>query len=142
MYQDTITIFNRVTGDAGDTWHPTILTGVNLNVDRAAILAKYGAESQDNAILHIRYQTLDGAILVGEKQWMLPKLWNAEDGTLTFSANGDFFWQGEWESETPVSDMDYRDGFYSWMNKTHDNVFAITAVARYSVIPHFEVMGK
>ena len=141
MYRDTITLFNRVAGIQNDTWIPTVIHGVNLNIDRAAILAKYGAESQDNAMLYIRYQVLDGDVYVGEKQWILPKSWNAADGTLTFATTGDFFWLGEWNGGA-VSDADYRDGFYSWMNKSHDNVFAITGVAKYSLIPHFEVMGK
>ena len=56
MYKDTITLFNRKEGNEGDTWYPTVLRNVNLNMDRAAILAKYGAESADSAVLHIRYK--------------------------------------------------------------------------------------
>lgn len=51
----------------------------------------------------------------------------------------DFFWEGEW-TET-VNDEDYPNGFFDYMKKNHDMVFAITSVARYSVIPHFEIMG-
>lgn len=148
MYQDTITLFNRKKSNtAGDTWYPTVIKGVNLNIDRAAILAKYGASSQDNAALHIQYQQENGEITIAcdsetTKPWMSPKEWDETEDSLTFNPNGDFFWQGQWTGGI-VSDADYGpDGFYSYMNRVHDYVFAISSVAKYSVIPHFEIMGK
>ena len=146
MYQDTITLFNRKTGERGqgDTWYPTVIKGVNLNIDRAAILAKYGADSQDNALLSIPYTPKNGETLVSDKPWMPPKEWDKTEDSITFSSgtNFDFFWKGEWNGGI-VSDSDYGDeGFYNFMNRTHDYVFAISSVAMYSVIPHFEIMGK
>ena len=184
MYKDTITLFNRKEGDAGDTWYPTVLRNVQLNMDRAAIMAKYGAESADNAVLHVRYSTrkktenagllssdgyllksADGLVLyamptarvmpitikeVGGKQWFSPKEWDAlpaHDKAITFTTGTqfDFFWLGDWGSEEPVHDSDYLayGDFYSYMNQKHDYVFAISSVGGpYSVIPHFEIMGK
>ena len=146
MYRDTITLFNRKPGERGqrDTWYPTVIKGVNLNIDRTAILAKYGAESQDNAVLHIRYQKTSNKILIAGKRWMPPKAWDQTEKTVTF-ANGndfDFFWKGEWTGGI-VNDSDYQDeGFYNYMNRTHDYVFAVSSVAIYSMIPHFEIMGR
>lgn len=144
MYQDTITLFNRKPGDRGnpDTWYPTVIENVNLNVDRAAILAKYGAESQDKAVLFIRYTTDGGNILVADKPWTLPKTWDGSEDSLTFGTDGDFFWQGEWPDGVVTDEQYGSEGFYGYMNRTHDNVFSITAAAKYSVIPHFEIMGK
>ncbi len=146
MYQDTITLFNRKTGSrgAGDTWYPTVIHGVNLNIDRAAILAKYGPEAQDNVALSIRYTIKDGAIMVAGKPWMPPKEWDGTEDALTFASGTDFdfFWLGEWDGGI-VSDEGYgTEGFYGYMNRIHDYVFAVTSVARYSVIPHFEILGK
>lgn len=148
MYQDIVTMFNRKPGDRGegDTWYPTIITGVNLNIDRAAILAKYGANSQDNAVLHIRYQKDVDEITVAGKPWMPPKKWDGTEDSITFAGGNafDFFWQGEWDGGI-VTDSDSRwadEGFYNYMNRTHDYVFAVSSVALYSVIPHFEIMGK
>ena len=151
MYQDVITLFNRKPGERGrgDTWFPTIIRNVNLNIDRAAIQAKYGPESQDNATLMVRYKETNGQITVAcdsdsEKPWMPPKEWDQTEDSITFtSGNGfDFFWMGEWTGGI-VTDEEYLDeGFYNYMNRTKDYVFAITSVARYSVIPHFEIMGK
>ena len=150
MYKDTITLFNRKEGDEGDTWYPTVLHNVHLNMDRAAILAKYGAESADSAVLHIRY-TQDGENkIVGEKPWQPPKVWEsllepAKSLTFTTGTRFDFFWLGDWGNEDPVYDADYLadTDFYTYMNRTHDYVFAISSVGGpYSVIPHFEIMGK
>jgi hypothetical protein len=150
MYQDTITLFNRKPGERGqpDTWYPTVIHNVNLNIDRAAIIAKYGASSQDNAVLHIQYQQKNGEITIvcdseTEKQWMPPKSWDKTVDSITFASgtNFDFFWQGQWNGGI-VSDEDYAGGFYDHMNHTYDYVFAISSVAMYSVIPHFEIMGK
>ena len=151
MYRDTITLFNRKPGERGrgDTWFPTIIKNVNLNIDKSAIQAKYGPESQDNAVLMIRYTTKNGAIEITsdsdtKKPWMPPKEWDKTEDSITFTSgtNFDFFWFGEW-TEGIVTDAEYlEEGFYNYMNRTKDYVFAITSVARYSIIPHFEIMGK
>lgn len=150
MYKDTITLFNRKEGDEGDTWYPTILRNVQLNMDRAAILAKYGAESADSAVLHVQYKQDGNNKVIGNKPWQPPKLWDQllePEKAITFTTGTrfDFFWLGDWGNEDPVRDADYFSDtdFYTFMNRTHDYVFAITSVGGpYSVIPHFEIMGK
>lgn len=152
MYNTTITLFNRKEGDEGDTWYPSVLHNVHLNMDRAAIMALYGAEAADTAQLHIRHKAVDGQIIVGEKPWMPPKEWEKlldHSKTLTFTPGDrfDFFWVGDWGNEDPVYDADYAgtasSGFYVHMNKNYDFVFAISSVGGpYSVIPHFEILGK
>lgn len=56
----------------------------------------------------------------------------------------DFFMEGVYENvEEPILDADYeRRGFYNYMNANYDNVFAITSVAKYNLIPHFEIMAR
>lgn len=144
MFKDTITLFNRKSGGVlGDTWYPTVIKNVYVNIDRTAILSKYGAQSQDNAVLHIRYEMADGGITVAGKPWMPPKAWDQTENSLTFTGGSrfDFFWLGEWKDGV-VDDADYAEGFYDWMNRTRDYVFAISSVAQYSLIPHFEIMGR
>ena len=145
MYKDTVTIFNRL----DDTWYPSVLFGVNVNTDKASIIAKYGENSQDNSVLNIKY-TLDGEKRkIGEKEWLSPKVWRSqsevEEDTITFAPGQDFdfFYVGDWGSEDPISDADYGiDGFYGYMNEKYDEVYAITSVSAFSLIPHFEVVGK
>lgn len=149
MYDDTITLFNRKVGNEGDTWYPSVLRNVHVNTDKAAIFAKYGAESADSAVLHVSYKQAGNYKRVCDKPWLPPKEWQVlSDPTtaITFATGTqfDFFWLGDWGNENPVYDADYSDaGFYTYMNKTHDFVFAVSFVGGpYSVIPHFEIMGK
>ena len=78
--------------------------------------------------------------------WIPPKEWkqqinNALEDTITFSDES-FFWEGEWTGGT-VIDSDYRSGFYQYMNENKDNVSKITSVGGpYTLIPHFEILGK
>lgn len=150
MYNDTVTHFCRYIDQRKNiTWYPSVLRNVNLNLDKAAIIAKYGAESKDNAILNVRYHFVDGNKMVGNKIWLSSKEWDRQtndllSGSLTFTDGQefDFFYVGEWPDEKPIGNEDYGiDGFYNYMNKYYDYVFAITSVAQYSVIPHFEIMG-
>ena len=149
LYSDTITLFNRYQSKLGDTWYPTVLHNVDLNVDKAAISAKYGENSADSAKLHIKYQRQGAGILVGGKPYLAPKEWDKQindllPATVTFTdgTDFDFFYTGDWGSEEPIADNDYTDGFYGYMNKNYDYVFAVSSVAMYTVIPHFEIMGK
>ena len=150
MYKDTITLFNRKEGDNGDTWFPTVLRNVHLNMDKAAILAKYGPQSVDNASLNVRFRNESGRIMIGGKEWLSPKAWEqAKDhsAAITFTSGSrfDFFWFGDWGNEEPVHDSAYfaDTDFYTYMNRTHDYVFAVSSVGGpYSTIPHFEILGK
>lgn len=148
MYSDVVTVFCRRKSRSGDMWYPTVIHGANLNVNRAAIVAKYGADSKDNAVLNIHYATVEEQIAIAEKIYFLPKEWQRQSeekiaNSITFTAgvDFDFFMEGEYECTGPIRDDDYTDGFYNYMNSNYDNVFSITSVAKYSVIPHFEIMG-
>lgn len=154
MYDKTVTIFNFYQSDTtgAATWYPHTLTNVDLNTDRGAIIKKYGADSSDNAQLHIRFSDSNGQKVIADKggaklPWLLPKAWKHQtnellDQTITFSPDTDFFWEGEWTGGE-VNDDDYRGGFYQYMNQSKDHVFKITSVGGpYTVIPHFEILGK
>jgi hypothetical protein len=155
MYSNIITLFNRYDSQTGTVWYPHILTGVDLNTDRGAILKKYGPDSTDNAQLHVRYHFRDGVKEItdnagNELEWLQPKKWakqtnDALENSITFSLDS-FFWEGVWDGGI-VNDAEYTDrryeGFYAYMNAKHDNVFLITSVGGpYTVIPHFEILGK
>ncbi len=149
MYDDTVTLFNRLHKREVDLWFPTVLRDADFNSDRAAVVARYGSQSQDKAMLHVKYRQTESGILAGGKLWLLPKEWAAQEETalassLTFEAGEyfDFFLLGEWPDETAISDSDYRDGFFNHINRQRDFVFTVTSAARYSMIPHFEITGK
>lgn len=154
MYEKTVTIFNyyesATTGDA--CWYPHVLSNVDLNADRGAIIKKYGPDTADTAQLHILYgvnQSGQKVIADNDRNaipWLPPKEWQKQAGdrlpeTITFSPESDFFWEGEWEGGV-VADSDYHGGFYQYMNQNEDNVFKITSVGQYNLIPHFEILAK
>lgn len=150
MYNDTITVFNRKIDDNGDYWFPTVLHNVHLNTDRAAMLARYGENTQDSAALNIRYQTSGETKTIEGKTWLPPKEWEKLENVsehITFKSGDtfDFFIKGEWPGVNPINNDEYLDlnGFYNYMNKEYDFVFAISSVGGpYSVIPHFEILGR
>lgn len=148
MYRDTVTLFNLHDG----MWRASVLRGVDLNADRAALIAKYGADCKDRARLHIRFQLAEGGAAVvtsGEESYTVkaPREYVGEEGTITFrpAYTGevlDFFLTGEWDGEAVIEDADYESGFYDHLNGTMDGIYTITEAARYSVIPHFEIIGR
>lgn len=149
MYTDTITLFNRYKSSSGEVWYPSVLRNVNLNMDIASIVAKFGAESKNRAVLNVEYKNVDDKKQIGDKTWLPPKEWKRQessllDSSLTFS-NGqqfDFFFAGECESDKPIADDDFNDGFYNHMKSQYDFVFAIAEATFYSAIPHFEIIAK
>lgn len=148
MYNDVITVFNRYKNADGVVWYPSVLKNVNVNIDKGYILRQYGADSQDNAIVNVRYVGSAGEKMVCGKRWLSPKEWSAQNPellpeTLTFYGGNDFdfFWLGEWEGTEPIDDSEYK-GFYKYMYKNEDFVFRISAVSMLSVIPHFEIVGR
>lgn len=136
MHNDTITLFNRYESRLGDTWYATIIPNVQLTMDKAAIQAKYGAESQDSAAVSIPYTCTEaGKKIISGKQWLPPKEWDRQTNdllpksiTFTPGQTFDFFLVGAWDGEQAISDDDYTGGFYSYMERTHDYVFAISSV--------------
>lgn len=147
MYSDTITLFNRYHSDVTDMdmWYPHILYGVNLVVDKASIVAKYGIETTDRASLHVKYAgdcNIQGLQYLPPKEWH--KLTNDElKEYITFNSDADrfdFFIIGDYGSEEPIADEEGL--FYQRMEKQTE-CYAVTSVSSpYKVIPHFEIMAR
>jgi len=142
MYKDTITLFNYHAGN----WYATTLTGVDLNADRAAMLTRMGAETQDKARLHLRYSVVSGAILVNNLTVVEPRAYAGDPDTITFRGGEtgetpDFFIAEEWPGASVLSDANYADGVMDYIAGLYD-VYVISSVARYSVIPHFEITAR
>ena len=148
MYNSTITLFNRLAGKNGDRWYATVIPGIHLVLDQSALLKIYGADSKNSAMLYIPFSNNDGVIRVAGTEWLPPKAWKAEEEAkeaLTFKGgvDFDFFMEGRWTGDRVIEGEKYPDGFYNHMKENFDNVFAITSVSGpFSLIPHFEVVGK
>ena len=157
IYNQTITLFNRIPGKNGEPtmWVPTVIDGVHLIVNRSSSWNNHGGKTADNTRLHVPFVWRgDDAMVVcrdGEKKWYKPKEWRREPDpeagiTFSFGENDDFdfFIEGTVdEFSGQISDRDFeRKGFYGYMNKTYDNVFVISSVEKFSLIPHFEIMAR
>jgi len=163
IYNQTITLFNRLPSKNGEPtmWIPTIIDGVHLIVDKSSSWNSHGGKSSDTVQLHIPYIWQGDAAMVScradseggtlRKRWFKPKEWRNElepENGLTFAFGDnddfDFFIEGAFEEFTsPISDNNFeRKGFYGYMNKKYDNVFAITSVQKFGLIPHFEITAR
>lgn len=141
MYEKTITLFNHYVSGDTHTWYATMLENVDLIADKSVIVSRLGAESKDRAVLHIKCNGDD----VQGHQYLDSKAWQqSPTAGITFQSGNDFDFViiGAWNGTSPVSDSAYENGFYNHVNATSDNVFAVSSVSRYTVIPHFEITLK
>ncbi len=147
IYKQTVTLFNRFKKEDAIYWYPTVLENVHLIIDRSILIATYGEHCSDNARLHVRYLPDGNDAIIGDKKYRLPKEFAREgdpgsDITFAFGDDFDFIMEGEFGSTVPVPDADYRSGFFNYMNRTYDNVFAITSVSKFNLLPHFEIGAR
>ena len=143
----TVTLFNR----HGDNWYPTTFENVYFNTDRAKVVAMYGENSADRAILHVwfRHGGEGGKDAVAANKTYLQPMQFKEvedpENYFTFAAGEkfDFFIEGEWHGAQVIKDNLYGiNGFYDYMNRRNDLVYAVTSCTRYDMLAHFEVTGK
>jgi hypothetical protein len=136
MYTDTVTLFNYSKAEQGAYWYCTVLNDVELQITKGSFVAKTGNESVDSCVLHVKH-------LFTNKTYVKPKefaLLFDKQNNYTFS-DKDFFVQGEYNLDI-VNDTDYQGGFLNYMNKTYDDVFKVTKVDVFKLLPHLEVYGK
>lgn len=149
MYTDTITLFNRYHSKTGDVWYKHIIHNVDLIVDRASLMAKYGAETTDRAKLHIRFSNAGNEAYIGSNKYIASKEWNklgetARKASITFNSDAnyfDFFILGEYSGSDVINDSTYLDGFFAQMEKTTE-CYALSSVGKYGLIPHFEITAR
>lgn len=127
MYRDTVTVFNLYNG----VWNYTTLKNVDVNTNRSTIVKRYGESCQDRMALHINDYT----------GFVDPKLYVGTGWTLKSGEDASFIMIGTFTSQTQINDSDYATGFYNYMNSTND-VYLVTNVEHYSVIPHIEVTAR
>lgn len=137
MYKDTVTVFNK----HGHIWTATVLRNVDLNTDRSKIIGSYGESCQDRAILHIKYREDGPATKIGDIVYHSPALYIGSGITFKTGDDFTFFIPGTWDGEITIDDDDYPMGFFDHVSQIME-AYKVTAVAKYSVIPHFELLGR
>lgn len=139
MYTDIVTIFNHFEDKKKeiDMWYPTVLYGVELQVTKGINISKTGNDNADSASLHIKInEDIHNAYKKPNSYKTL------EDKREYFTLKpGDFFMEGEYSSN-PIDEADYPNGFFEHMKSAHDDVYNITTVDTFKVIPHFEIGGE
>ena len=154
IYNQTVTLFNRIKTDTDEgeetLWYPTVLKNVHLIDSHASTWNNQGGASGDNAELRVMYSVSGGKILIAGKPYYTPKEYRrlAEpQNAITFAYghndDSDFFMEGVFEFDGAISDTAYdRHGFYNYMNKMYDNIYSISGVTKYNLIPHFSVTAR
>lgn len=150
MYSESITLFNHYSDRLGETWYPHVLKNVDLIVDRASIVAKYGNESSSSAKLHVKYEDgegihINGVPYLGLVEWK--KLTTEERAEyITFNTDTeapDFFVLGEVEADKIIFDSaESMTTLLQRMAKEQEVYILTTASAPYKVIKHFEILAR
>lgn len=144
------TIFNRYDlSDGTIMYYATIIQNCHFIVDKAAAQAKTGLEDADELFVSFDYQTdSSGTVLVDGKPYLGAKSWSRlvnDDlpNYVTMREGNDIVMRGEWDGEQTISSSDYgRNGFYDWLRNSRDDVYLISSVGKYDLIPHFEIGGR
>ena len=146
MYNDTLTLFNyhKKTG----FWYPSVISGVDVKEIHSSDLTTRGTNNGDAVEVLINCTTdkivvcKDGAEKCYTKAKAYHKINNPES-YITFDTEQDFFFVGEWDDLSPISDDDgFDSGIYQQLNDELDGVYKITSASYFSLIPHFEIGGK
>lgn len=149
MFADTVTLFNF--HEKSGKWFPTVLSGVDLQVDSGAKLSSPGTVDSADTVTLLIHSKSDKSVAVGtgevktRKSYLGPKAYAQCENPevhFTFKTECDFFCEGEWPTSEPIVDDDYDSGFYDEVNKERDGVYAVKNSAFLQLIPHFEVGGR
>lgn len=143
-----LTVFNRYDAAADDVrYYATIIHGATLQVDKAAAVSTSGLKDADSMWCSIPYSNMGDHIEINGKLHLSPKEWAQQVGddmeeSLTLAEGKDILLDGEWLGAKVINDADYpRSGFLGFLRGMYDGVYLINSVARYDLIPHFELGG-
>lgn len=141
MFNDVVTLFMKYEDKKEKIcqWHRVALADVELQKNKAISVSNDGNRPNNTVTLHI--PCTQGKI--GDYEYLKPKAWHrAEDkaGKITL-VEGDFFVDGEIIDMDIYDDSQYAGGLFTYMRKNYDDVYVISSVNEYKVIPHFEVGG-
>lgn len=145
----TITVFNAYT-DAEDKlyYYASIIKDVHAIADKGAAQTKTGLEDADSFWCSIPYAVNGDDIYVNGKRYLGPIAWEKQinddlPNTLTFCEGKDLILKGVWTGDSIIKSADYsRQGFYDYLLRNYDDVYIVSSVGKYDLIPHFEVRGK
>lgn len=149
LYQDGVTLFNRVAVNDSFVWLATLIKGVHFIPSHGRNPGQFGETNGDTAQINVQYTGSHDKPVIGGKHYLSPKEWRKHtvselENCVTFQYGEDFdvIYGGEWDGEAIIEDADYERGFYDYLNKNYDSVFAIINSAQYKLIPHFTLNAR
>lgn len=150
MYDKTVTVFSRKKEGSDTIWYATVMEGTSFTATVAeTVNAQAREQTGDNVRLVVRTEPeSDGTVFVSGKEYLTPKAWNEADAisdsfSLKSGSDFDFFVYGDYDEYNGAKDSEYMpNGFYQYMRKKYDHVYAISHVALFTVLPHFEIGGR
>ena len=143
MFDTTITIFNQQNG----VWYPHVIPHAQVSRDRGYLKRTYGAENSDSIAVFVHYNVRDNVMYIDDTfPYASPMEYDealdpSECITFRGGAKFDIIFEGEYS--TVENDASYPKGFFEYMKRTHDKVYATSNVAgAFMNIPHFEITGR
>ena len=143
MFDTTVTIFNQQNG----VWYPHIIHHAQISRDRGYLIRAYGAESNDSIAVFVHYGVNNGSLTIDDTyDYVAPIEYDSvadPSKSITFRGGTkfDIIFVGEYS--TVENDSSYQKGFFEYMKRTYDGVYAVNNVAgAFMNIPHFEITGR
>lgn len=126
FYAKTATIWNKAMDGVWETetWFPCVIQNVRIQDSRGANIQKSGIEQADRVRLHI-----SDAVSRPDLPYAKPEEWVPGDSYTLDEQT--FFSVGDTSEEEPNKEFFERS-----------DVFHVSSVDRYDLIPHFEVWGR
>lgn len=133
MFDREITLFNL----HGKKWYTTLFTGVQMNAVSAKTATTHGLNNGDTVEIIIN--------LPCEGEYVEPKAYAALSdpaGYFTFAPGSSFIVAGNHMEDEQLEQDDYEQELYHELNTALDGVYMVTSAVYYSLIPHFEIVGR
>ena len=140
MFCNTVTLFNYHAKTK--QWYTTKFDGADL-LEVGAKSATPKGETNGSSVDLLINVSSDKSY--EDKAYLGPKAYAAADDPaahFTFTPETDFFMEGDYSMQEPVSEDDYESGYYHEMNTLHDGVHMVVSAAFFPLIPHFEIGGR
>lgn len=143
MFDRTITIYSYRRSE--DRYYGTVIRNCTVQTTESSSDFSKGSGGSDRISISIRCDAGKKVITGnGKKQYLTAKAYQAAESIsdkFSMTPEADFIVLGE-RTDLVVVDGEYPNGFYQFLNIASDDVFMISNVSYYSLIPHFTVTGR
>ena len=144
MFDRTVSVFNYHKADG--KWYVSVIKGCSLVDTYSSSRGGYGVGNTGSANIHF-HCSKNQVFKIGSirKKYVDPLTYQGKDDVskvLTFTPEKDFVAVDVAIEDKVISDSDYENGLYDFMNKNLDSVHMITNAAWYNLLPHFVVGTK